>query len=49
MDMKKVLLVKFLKNYEQSQLASITTANASNRYPRGCDQSKYNFTVRCRY
>ena len=45
MDIKKVLLVKSLGNYYQSQFASVTTTDASNRYPRGRDQNEYKFTI----
>ena len=43
MDIGKALLIKSL---EELQLASVTTTNASHRYPRGRDQNKYKLTVR---
>ena len=42
MDIKKALLVKSLKGLLAiTQLVSVTTTNASHRYPRGRYQYKY--------
>ena len=44
MDIKKALLVKSLKGLLAiTQLVSVTTTNASHRYPRGRYQYKYTY------
>ena len=40
------IISKIFKNYQQSQLVSVTTTSASHRYPRGRDQNEYKFIVR---
>ena len=35
-----------LKENGYREIASVTTTNASHRYPRGRDQNKYKFTIR---
>ena len=44
MDIRKALLVKSLRKLLTINV-SVTTANASQRYPRGMDQHKYKFTI----
>ena len=43
------IISKIFKNYQQSQLVSVTATSASHRYPRGRDQNEYKFIVRWRY
>ena len=43
---KSIISKTFTASQKQSQLTSVTTTNASHKYPRGRDQNEYKFTVR---